>query len=195
MLLQLRFFLADYKRMCGKKKSRYLYLWLSRQIAGIAIYRFERGMLLTFGKHWKIVRVPFLPLLNLVYFFSNCEINYNAEIGPGLCILHSPLGITVSGSSVIGKNLTLTGGNLIGIKGGTTSKIIKIGDNVQVGANAVIIGPIGIGNDVTIGASACVVKNAPDGSILAGVPAKIIRSPIVKMFPNHLNEAEAIHSL
>lgn len=182
MLVQLRFFIADYKRMSGKKKSRYLYLWLSRQAAAAAIYRFERGMFLTFGKGWPIIRIPLLPLLNLIYLYTNSEIHYLADIGPGLCVLHSPLGNIVSGNSIIGSNLTLTGGNVIGIKGGTKDKKVVVGNNVAMGANAVIIGPVNIGNDVTIGALACVVKNAEDGAVLVGVPAKNINRPVVKMF-------------
>lgn len=48
---------------------------------------------------------------------------------------------------------------------------ICIGDNVSLGANAVILGPIIMGNNVMIGAGAVVVKNANDGEVLIGVPA------------------------
>lgn len=183
MLVQLRFFIADYKRMSGKKKSRYLYLWLSRQAAAAAMYRFERGMFLSLGKAWQIIRIPLLPLLNLVYLYTNSELHYMADIGPGLCVLHSPLGNVVSGNSIIGSNFTLTGGNVVGVKGGTNDKKIIVGNGVTMGANAVIIGSITIGNDVTIGALACVVKNAEDGAVLVGVPAKNINRPVVRMFP------------
>jgi serine O-acetyltransferase len=187
--------MADYKRMSGKRKSRYLYLWLSRQVAGVAIYRFERGMLQTLGNAWQIIRIPFLPLLNIVYFYSNCEINYHADIGPGLCVLHTPLGVVVSGNSIIGRNFTLTGGNLVGIKSDTLSKKIIIGNNVNMGANAVIIGPVIVGNNVTVGASACVVKNAEDGAVLAGVPAKNIRRPVYKMFPEYSRAIQVTNNI
>lgn len=115
-----------------------------------------------------------LPLLNLFYAYGNCEINYHADVGPGISILHSSLGNVVSGSSIIGSNLSLTGGNVIGIRGDAAGAKIIIGHNCQLGANAVIIGPVILGNDVIIGASACVVKNATDDAILVGVPAKNI---------------------
>ena len=51
----------------------------------------------------------------------------------------------------------------------------RIGDNVSVGANAVIIGPIRIGNNVTVGAGAVVVKDVPDNAVVVGNPARLIK--------------------
>ena len=53
-----------------------------------------------------------------------------------------------------------------------------IGDNVHISAGARILGPIRIGNNVIIGANAVVVKDVPDNCIVAGVPAKIIKDNI-----------------
>jgi putative colanic acid biosynthesis acetyltransferase WcaB len=50
-----------------------------------------------------------------------------------------------------------------------------IGDNVEVGANVCIIGDIKVGNNVRIGAGAVVVKNVPDNVVIAGNPARIIK--------------------
>jgi serine acetyltransferase len=172
MITQLRFFLADYKRMAGNKRSRYLYIWMSRQVIAVWIYRFERGMFLTFGVGWRLIRIIFLPIINLFYAYGNAEINYKANIGPGLSLLHSSLGNVVSGRSIIGKNLTLTGGNVIGNRGIKENNKIIIGDNCTMGANAVILGPVTLGNNIKIGACACVVKDAEDNAILIGVPAK-----------------------
>jgi serine acetyltransferase len=89
MIQQFRYLFADYKRICGGRKGRLLYLWMSRIAIGIFIYRFERGMYLAFGKFWSAFRIIFTPLLNLFYAYSNCEINYHAQIGPGILILHT----------------------------------------------------------------------------------------------------------
>lgn len=51
----------------------------------------------------------------------------------------------------------------------------QIGNYVDIGANAVIIGPITVGDNVVIGAGAVVVKDVPSGFIVAGNPAKIIK--------------------
>jgi serine O-acetyltransferase len=49
-----------------------------------------------------------------------------------------------------------------------------LGRNVDVGAGAVILGTITIGDDVSIGANAVVLDNVPDGAVAVGVPARII---------------------
>ena len=53
---------------------------------------------------------------------------------------------------------------------------IDIGDNVFVGSNSTILGGVRIGKNVIIGAGSLVNKDIPEGSIAAGVPAKVIGS-------------------
>lgn len=53
-----------------------------------------------------------------------------------------------------------------------------IGDNVNVGANVVIIGNITIGNNVIIGAGSVVVHDVPDNCVVVGNPARVIKSLI-----------------
>lgn len=143
-------------------------------IIGIFFYRLERGLFLTTGRVYPFIRVLFYPLLSLVKAYSHLEINYRADIGPGLLILHNSMGVTINGGAIIGKNLTLIGGNVIGGNKAFNRGDFKIGDNVNLGANAVIIGPVTIGDNVKVGASACVVKDVPDNVTVVGVPAKII---------------------
>lgn len=50
-----------------------------------------------------------------------------------------------------------------------------IGDNVSIGAGAVVVGAITIGNNVKIGANSYVDKDIPDNVVVAGAPAKIIK--------------------
>jgi serine O-acetyltransferase len=175
MKQQFGYFALDLKRIVGKYKVRILHIWLSRVFWGILIYRMERGLFLTIGKPYKILRVLFIPFLNLLQSYTNIDLNYEADIKGGLFILHPSVGVVVSGLSVIGYNLTLTGGNIIGAKKGCKYGDISIGDNCTLGANAVIIGPVKLGDNITVGASACVVKDClTENSILAGVPAKSI---------------------
>ena len=98
-------------------------------------------------------------------------INYRADIGPGLCILHTTQGCVIGPDVIIGDNLTMVGGNIIGRKRNFIVGEYTIGNNVELGANAVIIGPLTIGDNVKIGASACVVKSFSSNITLVGVPA------------------------
>ena len=53
---------------------------------------------------------------------------------------------------------------------------ITIGDNCYISTGVTILGPVTIGNNVTIGAGAVVTKDVPDDVIVAGVPAKVIKT-------------------
>lgn len=53
---------------------------------------------------------------------------------------------------------------------------IEIGDNVMIGCGTIILPNVRIGSNVVIGAGSIVVKDIPDNSVAAGVPAKIIKS-------------------
>lgn len=173
MIEQMIFFSQDLKRMLGKYKIRIIHIWLSRFFWGIFLYRLERGLFLLIGKPYSILRILLLPILNLLQAYSNIELHYKANIKGGILILHTSPGIVVSGLSIIGKNLTLTGGNIIGAKKGCKYGEINIGDNCTMGANAVIIGPINLSDNITIAASACVVKDCLlSNTTLVGVPAK-----------------------
>ncbi|WP_300569530.1 DapH/DapD/GlmU-related protein [Flavobacterium sp.] len=172
---QFSYFLQDVSRIIGKKKYRLLLVIFTRTFWGLLVYRIERGNYLIFGRFYPIIRFPFTPLLMILQSFSNIDIHYKATIKGGMLILHPSVGIVVSGKAIIGKNLTLTGGNVIGLNGNSKNIDFRIGDNCVLGANATIIGPIVLGDHITIGASSCVVKNFPANNvILVGVPAVIL---------------------
>jgi serine O-acetyltransferase len=173
MRQQMSFFLVDLRRMLGKQKSRILYIWLSRVFWGIFSYRLDRGLFLLLGKSYKYIRIILIPFFNLWNAYSNIDINYKAVIGKGLIVLHPSMGIVISGKSLIGDGLTLTGGNVIGAKAGCDYGDLIIGNNCSLGANAVIIGPIKLANNITIGALACVLNDCETNDVLlVGIPAK-----------------------
>ena len=78
----------------------------------------------------------------------------------------------------IGRNFTFRNGLTIGNKDNDNRLIPEIGDDVEVGANAVIIGGIRIGDNVTVGAGTVVVKDVPNNVVVAGNPARIIREKL-----------------
>ena len=161
--------------MLGKHKIRILHIWLSRVFWGVLIYRIERSLFLLIPGLYGVFRVPFIPLFNLIQMYSNLDIHYKANIKGGILVLHPSVGVVISGQAIIGKNLTLTGGNVIGVKRKSEKGEFLIGDNCTFGANATLIGPVIIGNNISIGASACVVHNClMNNSTLVGVPARRI---------------------
>ena len=177
---QIRYFFSDYRRMSGSKKIRMLYLWMTRPVVGIFLYRFERSMFMLFGKYWQYMRILILPLLLLMNAYSNIEITYTASIGPGIKVLHPSMGIVINGKCRIGQNITMTGGNIIGGRRGTTNSNFILGEGIFLGGNASIIGPIIMGDHINVGAGAVVVKDAPDYCSLVGVPARIIEGGKLK---------------
>ena len=89
-----------------------------------------------------------------------------AQIGPGLRIGHFG-GIVVSKDVVIGRNLDLSHGVTIGVSGeGSQRGTPRIGDNVYVAPGAKLFGPIVIGNNVKIGANAVVYQTVSDDCIV-----------------------------
>ena len=100
-------------------------------------------------------------------------------IGPncfdeGLCLAHHGT-VIVNPNAKIGKNCILHGNNCIGKNKSEDCPII--GDNVDIGFGAVIIGDIKIADNVKIGANAVVVKSCEvEGATLVGVPAKMLKN-------------------
>lgn len=100
------------------------------------------------------------------------QMPYTTKIGEGFSIHHYSC-IVIHGDSIIGKNLNIRQGVTIGE---VNSKVPIIGNDVYIGAGAKVIGKVVIGNNVIIGANSVVTKDVPDNSVVAGVPAKIIRN-------------------
>ena len=59
---------------------------------------------------------------------------------------------------------------------GVSTKAVTIGDDVWIGTNAVILPGVTIGRHVVVAAGAVVTKDVPDHSLVAGVPAKVVKS-------------------
>lgn len=84
---------------------------------------------------------------------------------------------TIINAKRIGNNFVFRHLTTIGNKiDGRNDLIPTIGDNVNLGANVIIIGDISIGDNVIIGAGSVVTKDIPSNCIVAGNPAKVIRT-------------------
>lgn len=118
------------------------------------------------------------------YYFINymlgrlgLNIYYTVSIGFGTKIYH-PFGIVINSKSIIGKNVKLRQGITIGNKGNNKLPSPKIGDNVDIGSGAIVIGNISIGDYSKIGAGSVVTKDCPKNSVMVGNPAKNIKNNI-----------------
>lgn len=96
---------------------------------------------------------------------------YKNNFGPGVCFCHYGT-IVVNRDARIGKNCRIHVGTNIG---GYNGAVPMIGDNVYIGPGAKIFGGITVGDNVSIGANAVVNKSFPDNVVVAGVPAKVIK--------------------
>lgn len=100
-----------------------------------------------------------------------CDLSPTAEIGGGLIIQHGYC--TILDPLKMGRNCWVNQGVNIGYTNETDCP--TFGDNVHVSPGAAVLGNVHIGNNVIIGANAVVTKDVPDNCIVGGVPAHIIK--------------------
>ena len=112
---------------------------------------------------------------NFIYFKMqkdyNCAISPQAKIGKNLSMPH-PMNIVIGNGVVLGDNATIYQGVTIGQN---NEKYPTIGKNIIVYAGAKIIGDVKIGDNVIVGANAVVTHDVPDNCVVAGIPAKVIK--------------------
>lgn len=114
-------------------------------------------------------------LTRLSIALTGAEIEFNAQIGPGMFIAH-PVGIVIGRGTKAGSGFTLFQGVSFGIKSWHPDDMVKfpkIGNNCFFFAGSIVLGDITIGDDCIVAAQAVVTQDMPDGSLAKGVPAKI----------------------
>ncbi|WP_265523218.1 serine O-acetyltransferase EpsC [Oerskovia flava] len=120
-----------------------------------------------------VLRLPARLLSQAARAFTGVEIHPGARIGRRLFIDHG-MGVVVGETAVVGDDVVLFHTSTLG---GRSMKRGKrhptLGDRVVVGAGAKILGPVWIGDDVQVGANAVVVKDVPPGAVAVGVPATV----------------------
>ncbi|MCI1946508.1 serine O-acetyltransferase EpsC [Clostridium luticellarii] len=115
---------------------------------------------------------------------TGIEIHPGAKIGKGLFIDHG-MGVVIGETAEVGDNVTLYHGVTLGGTGKDTGKRHPtIGNNVFIGSGAKILGPIVVGDNVKIGANAVVLKDVPSNCTAVGVPVRIIykkSAPVIEI--------------
>jgi serine O-acetyltransferase len=159
----------------GNKITKIIRCYRRPGVQAVITFRFGQWLL----KQNLFIKI----LLTPIYLFKNdrikskwgIEIFRGAEIGEGLYIEHFG-GITISDLAIIGKNMNISQQVTIGISGqGEKQGCPIIGDNVYLAPGAKLFGKIKIGNNVKIGANAVIHKDIPDNAIVVLDPGfKII---------------------
>jgi len=129
-------------------------------------------------------------------FFTGIEIHPGAKIGKRLFIDHG-MGVVVGETAEIGDDVLIYQGVVLG---GTSLEKHKrhptVGNRVVIGAAAIVLGPILIGDDARVGANSVVVNPVPAGKTVVGIPGKIVEDRRETIFnlehgtlPDPINDA------
>jgi serine O-acetyltransferase len=127
---------------------------------------------------------PRAPLLAYVvkqvnHIVTGADLAWQATVGPGLA-LHHPTGVVIGPDVVVGARCAVQQGVTLGavrergriVDGRVDSPVV--GDDVEIGAGARILGPISVGDGSVVGANAVVLSDVPAGHLAVGVPARVI---------------------
>jgi serine acetyltransferase len=101
------------------------------------------------------------------------ELDYKTSVGPGLALRHGT-GLVVHSCAVLGAGCLLRQGVTIGERR-PDGKCPTIGDHVEFGAGAIVLGPVSVGRSSVIGAGAVVLHDVAPRTVVAGNPAVVVR--------------------
>lgn len=106
-----------------------------------------------------------------IRLYYSCDLPPTVECD-GVYFAHSGFGCLFNGRSIIGRGTTVQHSVTIGEVHG---KVPVIGTECYIGARAIIIGNVVIGNNVKVGAGTVVTKSLPDNCTVVGNPMRIIK--------------------
>ncbi|MFT3731279.1 MAG: DapH/DapD/GlmU-related protein [Hyphomicrobium sp.] len=147
--------------------------WGAQGFWVMIVYRFGRWR---YGVRPVILRKVFSALYHVAYKFvqvlTGIELPCEVPVGRNFVIDHFG-GIIISGYASFGDDCRIRNGVVVGLRNIEEKAAPVIGNNVDIGAGAKVLGPIRIGDNVLIGANAVVLTDVPGDSIAVGVPAVI----------------------
>jgi serine acetyltransferase len=161
--LLLRYFLAvDYRVVVRYRMA----MWVRGKIIPAKL-----GRLIARRMLWRLSLCP------------GVEINCTEEIGAGFKVAHAH-DIVIGAGARIGRNVTLYNGVTLGARRyadaeedlGDHSRYPILEDGVTIFSGAKVLGSVTVGRGSIVGANSVVLESFPENSVIAGVPARLIRS-------------------
>lgn len=147
--------------------------WSAQGFWALAVYRYGRWR---YGVRPVLLRKVCSAIYHLLYklvqILTGIELPCEVPIGRNFVIDHFG-GIIVSGYARFGDNCRIRNGVVIGLARREDPRAPWIGNDVDIGAGAKLLGPITVGDNVLIGANAVVVTDVPANSTAVGVPAVV----------------------
>jgi serine O-acetyltransferase len=132
------------------------------------LYKFKKNVVAI------VIRRLSLEVLRFLNALDRFHISPQTGIGHGLYMSHCG-NIAISDDVKIGNNCNISQNVTIGqTNRGNRQGCPVIGDNVYIGPGAAVIGGIQVGNNVAIGANAVVTKDVPDNAVVVGNPGRVI---------------------
>lgn len=137
-------------------------------------------------------RIPLLPkvLQGIIFLLFNSKIPYKCEIGKGTKIGYGGIAVVIHENAKIGKNCII--GTCVTIGGNKANDQVPIiEDSCYIATGAKVLGTVRIGKGSFIGANAVVTKDIPPNSLVAGVPARVIKENInINDYSTHIIREE-----
>lgn len=151
--------------------------WTKPGFRAVAVHRFGVWRM---GIQPKLLRAPFSLLYRMLYRkvrnVYGIELPYSVKLGRRVIIEHQGC-IVIHGNCTIGDDSIIRQGVTLGLRHlDRLTEAPSLGKRVNVGAGAKMFGNITIGDDVNIGANAVVLSDVPSGSTAVGIPAKVVRT-------------------
>jgi serine O-acetyltransferase len=126
---------------------------------------------------WRPLRLPFSLIYHVMRLtmqvVSGIVLPQRTKIGRRLRFDHFG-GVVIHHQTVLGDDCIIRHGVTIGLQHANDMAVPRLGNRVDIGSGAAILGPITIGDDVLIGSNAVVITDVPSNSTAVGVPARVI---------------------
>lgn len=122
-------------------------------------------------------KIPVVPFMckAAIFLLFNSVVPYSTKIGKGSRFAYGCIGVVLHGRAVIGERVIIGQGVTVGRKL-SPNGVPVVGNDVYIAAGARILGGITIGDNVIIGANSVVVTDVPANTIVAGAPARVVRT-------------------